>query len=408
MKPALVFNCDYNGYYVIRALARQGFKVFALDDKRSVGTFSRYCQYIKVPNPMGNESLFISELLRLGRQFDEKPLLFPTNDHWVECVSKNWSKLETTFAQSFPSHEVVSLLLDKRRFAKWCQEQNVSAPKVIDLDEVEEHFPLAVKAVQRRFCYDNNAEFKEVTLPEVEDAFRFLRCADLNELKQTLSTAESQNVDVYLQELIKGDSRSMVSCGVAAYGGELLSYVFGKKVRGYPLAYGDWVVSSLQQIPNDLLMEVRRVLKALKYTGIAEFEYMEENSSRYRLIEINPRSWSWFGVTELTGVDLVGDLANAVLTSPASYKTSFPDAQFNGMYFAKIGEDLQNIALWYGRNEKKRANINLWSAFKFYFVNKGKSAGVVFDDPKVLAVSILKFFSGFKAKFKQRHMESKS
>ena len=45
------------------------------------------------------------------------------------------------------------------------------------------------------------------------------------------------------------------------------------------------------------------IVKDLNYSGIAEFEYKKDLSTgRYRLIEVNPRSWSWIGITPACGV----------------------------------------------------------------------------------------------------------
>ena len=41
-----------------------------------------------------------------------------------------------------------------------------------------------------------------------------------------------------------------------------------------------------------------RVVEELRYKGLAEFEYkIDKSSGKYFLIEINPRSWSWIGIT---------------------------------------------------------------------------------------------------------------
>ena len=48
-----------------------------------------------------------------------------------------------------------------------------------------------------------------------------------------------------------------------------------------------------------------RLIKKIKYTGIAEIEFKKDlKSGEYKLIEINPRTWSWIGIVPYTGVDL--------------------------------------------------------------------------------------------------------
>jgi len=86
---AIVFNCHYNGLSIIRELGRQGVQVFALDNFRSVGTYSRYTKYRICPDPLVAEKAFIDFLLKFGPTFESKPVLFPTNDHWAAAVSRH-------------------------------------------------------------------------------------------------------------------------------------------------------------------------------------------------------------------------------------------------------------------------------------------------------------------------------
>jgi D-aspartate ligase len=57
-------------------------RVYALDTFKSVGTTSRYAHYWPCPDPLRDEDAFIRFLIENGGEFDQKPVLFPTNDHW--------------------------------------------------------------------------------------------------------------------------------------------------------------------------------------------------------------------------------------------------------------------------------------------------------------------------------------
>ena len=58
-------------------------------------------------------------------------------------------------------------------------------------------------------------------------------------------------------------------------------------------------------MPAELVVETQRVVDDLELGGILEFEYKHDTSSgAYRLIEVNPRSWSWIGITPACGVSL--------------------------------------------------------------------------------------------------------
>ena len=93
MSPALVFNCHYNGLSIIQELGRHGVPVYALDSGRSVGTVSRYARHWPCPNPLHDEDGFIQFLIEKGGEFDQKPVLFPTNDHWATAIARHKPEL---------------------------------------------------------------------------------------------------------------------------------------------------------------------------------------------------------------------------------------------------------------------------------------------------------------------------
>src|SRR5690606_1760274 len=108
------------------------------------------------------------------------------------------------------------------------------------------------------------------------------------------------------QQFIPGLSNQMFTVGVYADRGYELAGIFtGRKARGYPAEFGDCIVGESYPVPQGLIENVRRIVKDLRYEGIAEFEYKRhELTGGYYLIEINPRSWSWVGITPACGVSL--------------------------------------------------------------------------------------------------------
>jgi len=78
----------------------------------------------------------------------------------------------------------------------------------------------------------------------------------------------------------------------------------GRKVRGYPIDFGDCIAGESLWV-DELVEESKKLVKALKYTGIAEIEYKYDIlDHNYYLIEMNPRTWSWIGITPKVGVNL--------------------------------------------------------------------------------------------------------
>lgn len=68
----------------------------------------------------------------------------------------------------------------------------------------------------------------------------------------------------------------------------------GRKVRRFPADIGDNIVGESCTVPETNIGNSIRIVEELQYSGIAEFEYKKDAvTGEYKLIEINPRSWSW-------------------------------------------------------------------------------------------------------------------
>ena len=94
----------------------------------------------------------------------------------------------------------------------------------------------------------------------------------------------------------------------------------GRKVRGFPPDVGDCIVGQVEDVPAEVISMVKQICKDLKYQGIAEFEFKRDSMTGcFKLIEINPRSWSWVGITPFCGASLpwiaYSDLIGAAVVS---------------------------------------------------------------------------------------------
>ena len=399
----MVFNCDYNGLAIIQSLGRKGIDIYALDSRRSIGTFSKFSKYIKVPNPLTNEKDFIDKLIDIKKDLSGKPLLMPTNDHWVEVISKNKEKLENIYTLNCSNFDTVSLLLDKEKFAKWAADHAIITPEIWSKEEAIEkktslQYPIAVKANSRRKASQNEASLEWA---ENADKLRYVPCDTFSELEKTLQYAEKKDVPVFCQQVIAGRSNAMHTIGVYANNGTVHGILYGRKNKGYPADFGDCVVGEANTVPEWAETMVVKVCKLLSYTGIAEFEVMEDSKTqKLYLIEINPRSWSWNGVSAAAGVNLAllayNDLALG--KPPQACQKSCVDSV--PVIYTKILDDIQNSLLWYRFNAPKD-----WvkTPRQLYYQYKGKKivyAEFSRDDKPIIFFSIVFSVSHFLRKSK--------
>lgn len=390
--PVFIFNCHYNGLAQIQALGRKGIPVYALDTHRSVGTFSRYSKFIKVPDPLFEEDKFIQSLIALAKQFNSKPLLLPTNDHWSEAISKHKKILSDYCVVSASDYKTTKLLLDKYAFAKWCFINKFQAPEVFDINEEpikSLSFPLAVKAKSRRRTGNTN---NATTWTQAADNLRFVICNNKSELDHTVEYAKSHDIPVYVQKIVNGDSSSMRTIGVFANKGEVKGIIYGKKIKGYPAQYGDCIVGEAQPVPGWAKKLVIDICGKLQYTGIAEFELMEDAiSGKFYIIEINPRSWSWIGVGPKSCVDLPWIAFKELVLNETTNEIIESCSNNENVLFIKVFEDFLNSLYFYKKEGTYKWHMGFRKWILQYKNRKKVFAEISADDPAIIFYAFLQF-----------------
>ena len=304
---ALVFDCGYNGLSIVQELGRHGVEVYAVDSVRKVGTFSRYATFWRCPDPVFEEQGFIEFLCEKGRSFDQRPVLFPTNDHGAAAISRHRDLLEKCYIPCVARWDCVELLLNKDRFYDWALQRGYPVPRAYSLDELLNTqgvgYPLAAKPRFRRMA---GLTGKSPEFFRRMDAFRLVKLEDEDSLRQFVCAHKELMPYMLFQDYVPGMADSMYTIGVYADRSSRILGVFtGRKVRGVPPDIGDCVVGQAERLPSELVLMVRRMVQDLGYHGIAEFEFKKPpGSMHFTLIEVNPRSWSWIGITPACGVSL--------------------------------------------------------------------------------------------------------
>jgi len=393
LASALVFNCDYNGLSIIQELGRHGVPVYALDKKRSVGTISRYAHYWPCPDPLYDENAFIHFLIEKGEEFDQKPVLFPTNDHWASSIARHKSELEQWYILCVANGSVVDLLINKDKFYRWAMERNYPVPKLYSFDEVslggEKIFPLIAKPITRRssdLCAGNQ------NLVRFLDSHRITLIHNSSEFNQFI-TEYADYLEYFLfQEYVPGMADRMYTVGIYANRKhEVLGLFTGRKVRGFPPDSGDCMVGQSEEVPQNIITCVKEIVRDIGYSGIAEFEFKKDFSTgEFRLIEINPRSWSWIGITPTCGVSLPW-IAYTDLTGSNFVRYSECSSENGEVVYLKLLEDLINSLYLYKKIGYPEYQLSLTAWLKEMKGKRMIFAEFSWDDPSVALFSLLRF-----------------
>jgi predicted ATP-grasp superfamily ATP-dependent carboligase len=109
---------------------------------------------------------------------------------------------------------------------------------------------------------------------------------------------------VMVQELIAGGGDAQFSYTALCADGITLASVTARRTRQYPVDFGR--SSSFVETCEQSAVEesARRLLAAMRYTGLVEVEFKyDREDGRYKLLDVNPRVWTWQGLCGRAGVD---------------------------------------------------------------------------------------------------------
>lgn len=354
----IVANCHYNGLSIIQELGRRGIDVRAFDSVRSIGTRSRYATFVRCPDPGYNEDAFIAFLVQYGCAQTERGIIFPTNDHWAVAISKHRKVLDEFYELVVPPFQAIQTIIEKNNFYTWAEVYGFPVPKTWRLEATgnipSDSFPLVGKPEFRRTASNDITSRK---LQSYLDRNRFQVLNNPQELASFATEHQLYARHFVVQPYINGLSDSMFTVGVYADRSSKVRGIFsGRKVRGFPPDHGDCVLGQVETVPADVINITKEICETIRYTGIAEFEFKQDAiTGRYFLIEINPRSWSWIGITSACGVSLPW-LAFQDLSGQEIPELTASKVEDGRVKYVKILQDFQNC-LW--RN--KRAGQVAWS-----------------------------------------------
>jgi len=322
IKPGvIIIEGHVQGLSNVRALGEQGIPVWVIDKSNCVARYSKYCQNFAIC-PEYESTSFIDFLIQLSEKHNLKNwLLLPSNDHVVYTIAKNKEKLGNYFKIITEDLATVLKIYDKVELLKISQEIGVDYPSYETYSELSEckttnlEFPVITKG-------NNGLSFYKKTKSKV------VLSNSLEELENNLKNLDGKIPikDTFTQEMLPfSEEHKTISFTCFSVKGEIKAHWIGMKLREHPLRFGTATLAeSIEKI--ELLLPSKKLMQTLQFTGICEIEYLLDiRDNKYKLIEINARSWLWVGLAKACGVNyakLAYDYVNCIeIQEIKSYQT---------------------------------------------------------------------------------------
>lgn len=298
MRPgAIVLEGHVQGLSNTRSLGELGIPVYVVDVVHCLAQHSKYCKkYFRCPDYKSEE--FIRFLIRLAQEEKcEGWFLIASNDHIVENLAQHREQLTPYYKMLVPDKSRLYDIINKKNLLEVARRCGTSIPATCYFWNIADaktfRFPLLIKG-------NHGLSFYKATHQKAVQVDAYQELEDVcSALRQTVDLN-----DVMIQELIpnSGDNK-VVSFTCFAVKGDIMSYWMGRKLREHPIKYGTATYAESILVPA-ILEEAIPLVKALDYTGTCEIEFMlDTRDGKYKLIEINPRTWLWVGLAKACGID---------------------------------------------------------------------------------------------------------
>ena len=297
---AIVIEGHVQGLSNTRSLGELGIPVYVVDVTNCLARYSKYCRkFLCCPSFSSVEFVtFLIDLCEREGLFGW--LLVPSNDHIVENLSIHFDEVSRYYKLFVPQKDKLYDIINKGRLINVAKSCGTSVPESCTGNELQLaagfRFPLIVKGGFGLTFY-KTMHAKALQVNTFEEL-----CNVVHGLEGVIRCE-----DILIQELIpECDESKAISFTCFAQQGRIRTYWMGRKLREHPLKYGTATLAESICVP-DILQEAEPLVSVLGYTGVCEIEFMldSRDGNKYKLIEINPRTWLWVGLAKACGVDFV-------------------------------------------------------------------------------------------------------
>lgn len=297
---AVILGGDYQGLGIARSLGRHGMGVCVIDDEPSISRASRFVQHVVRVRDLRSESSLLEALaLARGRHGLPGWVLYPTRDENVAAIAANRHTLASDFRVPTPAWTSIRYAWDKRETYRLAEKLSIPIPRSwfpraeADLSEIETDAPLVLKpAIKENFFYATRAKaWRVATRAELIAGYR-------------RAAAIVGDEGVIVQELIPGGGERQVAyCALFRDGGAVASMTVCRR-RQHPSDFGR-ASTFVETIDLPELAEPSlRFLRAAGYYGLVELEFKHDlRDRRYKLLDVNARTWGYHTLGRSAGVD---------------------------------------------------------------------------------------------------------
>jgi D-aspartate ligase len=295
---AVVIGGDHGSLGVARSLGRRGIPIWFISDDNIIARMSCYTRRSLAWAGPGDSGAKDDLLALADRHGLQGWVLYPCGDAEVKFISQNHAELSAVFRVCVPPWEVTQLAADKHLMYQHAASLGIPYPKCYfprdhaDLISLDCRFPLILKPAMKE-------ERNDLTLAKAWRADDLVALLTLHDEASALVGRDN----IVVQELIPGAGSTQLSYAAVWDRGVPVASMIARRTRQYPTEFGTGTyVQTIEQ--EEVERAACRFLASLDYSGTVEMEFKyDERDRRYKILDVNPRIWTWVSLGKIAGVD---------------------------------------------------------------------------------------------------------
>ena len=298
-RGVIILAGSHGAIALARGFARQGLKTWFLTNFTPLPRFSRAMtrsrRWPGADDPRALE--YLEDLVR--KEGLAGYLLIPAADPDVKFAAQHRERLERHLRVLLPAWSSLRWAAEKRLCYQRGSELGIAVPRIhpvrhmADALTMKMQFPVVLKPSHR---IAQNA-FTRDKVWQANDRAEFARLY--------ARAAELVGADaVVVQELVPGGGDSQLSYAGLWWQGRPVASFCARRTRQYPLefSYTSTYVETVEA--EDVRRAAETFLRSIGHHGLCEIEFKRDpRSGELKLLDVNPRPWSWYGLAEAAGMD---------------------------------------------------------------------------------------------------------
>ena len=301
MKTVVVTDAKYRASVAaVRTLGRAGYRVVVTQTRADCAWtppafVSRYVSARHWLPGSASDPHYADYLLALLEQYDA-PVLFCAGAATLNVVSWQRERFRTLCRFLIASPASLDALNDKETVRRRCLELRLPVP--LEYDGKPERYPVVVKP----HCGEKFG---------LKAQERYIIAQNENEWKRALSIMSAYDAAPLVQEYLEGEGAG--ASLLVGEDGALLDALCHRRVREYPITGGP--SSCCESVYDEgMIQQAYTLLRSFGFRGLAMVEFKAG-----RILEVNPRVWGSFPLTEKAGSPLTLRYVQAALGAPPPY-----------------------------------------------------------------------------------------